>query len=117
MGEKLGVGWFDVLRDLRWWIEEDGRPEVWNAGEDLLAFYIEWTKGMFLDSLWIDRISVTCGQALAGEVAYADQAQPLQIGAQACIVLLKLLRVQQFAPQWGFSMLHLRRGSCRCWLP
>jgi hypothetical protein len=42
MSEKLGVGWLDVLGDLSWWTEEDGRPEVWDTGDDLLALVVEW---------------------------------------------------------------------------
>jgi hypothetical protein len=64
MGEKLGVGWLDVLGDFWWWTEEDGGPKVWNAGDNLLALDIEWTKSTFLDSLWIDAISVICAQLL-----------------------------------------------------
>jgi hypothetical protein len=51
MGEKLGVGWLDVLGDLSWWTEEDGGPEVWDAGDDLLALVVEWAKCTFLDPL------------------------------------------------------------------
>jgi len=52
VSEKVDVGGLDVLGDLRRRREEDGRPEVWDAGEDLLAFSIEWTQSVFLGSLW-----------------------------------------------------------------
>jgi hypothetical protein len=48
MSEKLGVGWLDVLGDLSWWTEEDSRPEVWDAGDDLLPLVVEWRRARSL---------------------------------------------------------------------
>lgn len=60
MCEKVDVGGLYVLRDLGWRREEHGRPEILYAGQDLLALGVQWTKGVLLDPLWIEKILAMC---------------------------------------------------------